>query len=297
MTINKRVSPKKPLFAEVHNVPDDYRFTTEELDRIISGDMFTPRQDAIMARELQQYRAAAEPVAYDQAQRDHMKDILIHKLSSNLTSAAPLVMADIHACTMALMQAGFRAAPQVTSVQEEYAIKASGISDVLKDAADYAPLTAGQWHTLVKNWHQTFCGLAEGVAAPAVPAEPDYRDIVERVAVVLHGSVTDLALLPVTAQSVMNKLAAPAVQADQQEPVSHPYTLPDDKQRLDWLDAQNKRLNEYYGTAYGWKFDANFQRNAMMLNDSNYPVMNVRQAIDEAMRTATRLQESQEVKK
>ncbi len=81
------------------------------------------------------------------------------------------------------------------------------------------------------------------------------------------------------------------------EPVSQPYTLPDDKQRLDWLDAQNKRLNEYYGTAYGWKFDANFQRNAMMLNDSNYPVMNVRQAIDEAMRTATRLQEAQEVKK
>ncbi|CAM7649971.1 hypothetical protein ATHEMM101B_00960 [Atlantibacter hermannii] len=81
------------------------------------------------------------------------------------------------------------------------------------------------------------------------------------------------------------------------EQVSQPYTLPDDKQRLDWLDAQNKRLNEYYGTAYGWKFDANFQRNAMMLNDSNYPVMNVRQAIDEAMRTATRLQESQEIKK
>lgn len=60
MTINERVSPKRPLFAEVHHVPDDYRFTTEELDRIISGDMFTPRQDAIMARELQQYRAAAE---------------------------------------------------------------------------------------------------------------------------------------------------------------------------------------------------------------------------------------------
>lgn len=70
------------------------------------------------------------------------------------------------------------------------------------------------------------------------------------------------------------------------EPVSQPYKLPDDTRRLDWLDAQNKRLNEYYGTSYGWKFDANFQRNAMMLNDSNYPVMNVRQAIDEAMRTA-----------
>ncbi len=57
----------------------------------------------------------------------------------------------------------------------------------------------------------------------------------------------------------------------------------EDTKRLDWLDAQNKRLNEYYGTSYGWKFDANFQRNAMMLNDSNYPVMTVRQAIDEAI--------------
>ncbi|MBB3320961.1 hypothetical protein [Atlantibacter sp. RC6] len=87
--------------------------------------------------------------------------------------------------------------------------------------------------------------------------------------------------------------AAPAVQAEQQEPVSHPYTLRDDTRRLDWLDAQNKRLNEYYGTAYGWKFDANFQRNAMMLNDSNYPVMSVRQAIDEAMRTAAPQQEAE----
>ncbi|WP_276855016.1 hypothetical protein [Enterobacter oligotrophicus] len=60
----------------------------------------------------------------------------------------------------------------------------------------------------------------------------------------------------------------------------------EDTKRLNWLDAQNKRLNEYYGTSYGWKFDANFQRNAMMLNDSNYPVMNVRQAIDEAIAAA-----------
>lgn len=49
-------STKGPLFAEVHNVPDDYHFTEEELDRIIAGDMFTPRQTAIMARELQERR-------------------------------------------------------------------------------------------------------------------------------------------------------------------------------------------------------------------------------------------------
>lgn len=60
----------------------------------------------------------------------------------------------------------------------------------------------------------------------------------------------------------------------------------EDTKRLNWLDVQNKRLNEYYGTSYGWKFDANFQRNAMMLNDSNYPVMTVRQAIDQAIASA-----------
>ncbi|HAU5636073.1 ead/Ea22-like family protein [Citrobacter amalonaticus] len=70
---------------------------------------------------------------------------------------------------------------------------------------------------------------------------------------------------------------------------SNSPVIPDsseDTKRLNWLDAQNKRLNEYYGTSYGWKFDANFQRNAMMLNDSNYPVMTVRQAIDQAITAA-----------
>ncbi|ENF4770278.1 DUF551 domain-containing protein [Escherichia coli] len=61
------MSTKKPLYAEVHNVPDDYEFTDEELNRIIAGDMFTPRQAAIMAREIQKLRAAmlhgAEPVS------------------------------------------------------------------------------------------------------------------------------------------------------------------------------------------------------------------------------------------
>lgn len=53
-------STKGPLFAEVHNVPDNYHFTAEELERIIAGDMFTPRQAAIMARELQERRKALQ---------------------------------------------------------------------------------------------------------------------------------------------------------------------------------------------------------------------------------------------
>ncbi|MDV0327165.1 hypothetical protein RVO06_00635 [Enterobacter hormaechei] len=86
--------------------------------------------------------------------------------------------------------------------------------------------------------------------------------------------------------------AAPALDSSPkiaELPSGNSPVIPDgseDTKRLDWLDAQNKRLNEYYGTSYGWKFDANFQRNAMMLNDSNYPVMSVRQAIDEAIAAA-----------
>ncbi|EII9563856.1 DUF550 domain-containing protein [Salmonella enterica] len=52
----------------------------------------------------------AEPVAYNQVQRDMMKDIIVRKLGGNLLGHK-LMMADIHAVTMALIQAGFRTAP------------------------------------------------------------------------------------------------------------------------------------------------------------------------------------------
>ncbi len=50
------------------------------------------------------------PVAYNQVQRDIMKDIIVRKLGGNLLGDK-LMMADIHAVTMALIQAGFRTAP------------------------------------------------------------------------------------------------------------------------------------------------------------------------------------------
>ncbi|EPQ8921268.1 hypothetical protein ACUW1X_003000 [Enterobacter hormaechei] len=95
------------------------------------------------------------------------------------------------------------------------------------------------------------------------------------------GSILSFAEVMIIQQAID---AAMLQGADGNSPV-----IPDcseDTKRLDWLEAQNKRLNEYYGTTYGWKFDANFQRNAMMLNDSNYPVMTVRQSIDEAIAAA-----------
>lgn len=72
------------------------------------------------------------------------------------------------------------------------ALKAEGLADVLRDAAEYAPLTAGQWVTLTKNWHQTFIGLSgdaagiqviEGGAPPAPQPSrmsgimPDYEGV------------------------------------------------------------------------------------------------------------------------
>lgn len=101
------------------------------------------------------------------------------------------------------------------------------------------------------------------------------RDIVEECADIAENACRS-AMLQAEPVTTANKLGNSPVIPDGSE----------DTKRLNWLDAQNKRLNEYYGTSYGWKFDANFQRNAMMLNDSNYPVMTVRQAIDEAIAAA-----------
>ncbi|WP_312773068.1 hypothetical protein [Atlantibacter hermannii] len=139
MTINERVS-NLTLDAAIDHA-------TERADALSGPCAAQHAQLAAWLLELQQYRAAAEPVAW--------------------TCQGALV--DVQCGSTVMMgpegKVGFEplyAAPQVTSV-------------------------------------------------PAVQAGQDYRDIVERVAVVLHGSVTDLALLPVTAQSVMDKVAATAV--------------------------------------------------------------------------------------
>ncbi|EDT0209328.1 DUF550 domain-containing protein [Salmonella enterica subsp. diarizonae] len=85
--------------AEFENTRDDIPFG-------LSDD------DAKILIVLKQTLAAltAEPVAYNQVQRDIMKDIIVRKLGGNLLGDK-LMMADIHAVTMALIQAGFRTAP------------------------------------------------------------------------------------------------------------------------------------------------------------------------------------------
>lgn len=90
------------------------RRKVKELEFAITQSAFTSIRDGL-EEELELARIAlaaltAEPMAYNQVQRDIMKDIIVRKLGGNLLGDK-LMMADIHAVTMALIQAGFRTAP------------------------------------------------------------------------------------------------------------------------------------------------------------------------------------------
>jgi hypothetical protein len=63
-------------------------------------------------------------------------------------------------------------------------------------------------------------------------------------------------------------------------------TVEKDAERLDWLDEINRQTNEHYGTTYGWKFDINHNRAALM--DHNWPALSIREAIDAAIAAHTK---------
>lgn len=98
------------------------RRKVKELEFAITQSAFTSIRDGLEEElELARIALAAlndEPVAYNQVQRDMMKDIIVRKLGGNLLGYK-LMMADIHAVTMALIQAGFRTAPPAQVVPEE----------------------------------------------------------------------------------------------------------------------------------------------------------------------------------
>ncbi|WP_259474267.1 hypothetical protein [Klebsiella pasteurii] len=99
---------------DVH--PDDSKKMCELWDDL--NDRHAP---PVVVRELARMALAAmdsEPVAYNQVQRDMMKDIIVRKLGGNLAGER-LVMADIHAVTMALMDAGFRTAQPAPVIPTE----------------------------------------------------------------------------------------------------------------------------------------------------------------------------------
>lgn len=87
-------------------------------NHVISRDNTSPYSENL--RELARIALAsleAEPVAYNQVQRDMMKDIIVRKMGGNL-AGEKLVMDDIHAVTMALIDAGFRTAPPASEREQ-----------------------------------------------------------------------------------------------------------------------------------------------------------------------------------
>ncbi|WP_312296702.1 hypothetical protein [Atlantibacter hermannii] len=167
----------------------------DEIDDI-DGDEI--RELARVALAALESRADAEPVTYDQVQRDHMKDILIHKMSSNLTSSVPLVMADIHAATMALMQAGFRVRPQPAPVVVDFNKLARELVENLVDCNGADDSAVKQY----QKWAEKTCraamlqGIDEPISQPytlpegyaLVPVEPTIAMLDEFDSIIDYGA-------------------------------------------------------------------------------------------------------------
>ncbi|EDW4341570.1 Eaa protein [Salmonella enterica subsp. enterica] len=106
------------------------------------------------AEELARIALAAlndEPVAYNQVQRDMMKDIIVRKLGGNLLGHK-LMMADIHAVTMALIQAGFRTAQPASErerIRHEHAEWSYADPVVFTDERNLRHIASGRETSLI----------------------------------------------------------------------------------------------------------------------------------------------------
>lgn len=81
------------------------------------SNVMLPAEEAEELARIALASLEAEPVAYNQVQRDMMKDIIVRKMGGNL-AGEKLVMDDIHAVTMALIDAGFRTAPPASEREQ-----------------------------------------------------------------------------------------------------------------------------------------------------------------------------------
>ncbi|WP_260466698.1 hypothetical protein [Atlantibacter subterraneus] len=230
-------------------------------------------------------RVSDDRLPYDQTQRDIMKDIIVRKLGGNLIGAK-LEMADIHAVTMALIEAGFRS-QQYRAAAEPARNPVLGYADSYRDMArrglesvpiwsvitdlerNIAPLYAAPqitsaaaepvaWQYWVISEASGFIGM-RGVcmepekppkvdgcktksiplyAAPQVTSVPDaIEPTYEAIKAILPTANPDEYACCVGADMwnacrAATLTAAPAVQAEQHEPVSQPYTLPECFERL-----------------------------------------------------------------
>lgn len=104
--------------------------------------------------------------------------------------------------------------------------KADGIAELLKDAREYSPLTATQWETLAKNWHQTFIGLSlSDDTAPPTPAVPDA--ITADNAPEIFEIAAQVERIGLSGAYGAYASGWNACRAAMLQPVSEPYKLPD----------------------------------------------------------------------
>ncbi|EKQ2262305.1 hypothetical protein P4Y50_003271 [Salmonella enterica] len=111
------------------------------------SNVMLPAEEAEELARIALASLEAEPVAYNQVQRDMMKDIIVRKMGGNL-AGEKLVMDDIHAVTMALIDAGFRTAPPVPVVPEGL-VKAVRFYEQVK--RENPPVETGAWKDAV-DW-------------------------------------------------------------------------------------------------------------------------------------------------
>ncbi|MDZ5356625.1 DUF551 domain-containing protein, partial [Salmonella enterica subsp. enterica serovar Meleagridis] len=100
----------------------------------------------------------AEPVAYNQVQRYMMKDIIVRKMGGNL-AGEKLVMDDIHAVTMALIDAGFRAFPPAPVVPDDWVMVPKEPTQAMINA----------WLSEVADWRGHVAGYKAALAAAPKP--------------------------------------------------------------------------------------------------------------------------------
>jgi hypothetical protein len=122
----------------------------------------------------------AQSVAYNQVQRDMMKDILVRKLGGNLLGEK-LGMDDIHAATMELIKSGFRlySAPPAPENARQVAWEMRYWNSGHGCWHDWERITAEQ-HAEMSVQHATdndyeFRVLYDAPPAPAVNASPDFE--------------------------------------------------------------------------------------------------------------------------
>lgn len=120
------------------------------------SNVMLPAEEAEELARIALASLEAEPVAYNQVQRDMMKDIIVRKMGGNL-AGEKLVMDDIHAVTMALIDAGFRTA-QPASEREQ----------IRREHAEWSDATFGNVGPVGPLKHLS----KEALEAAADPSDP-----------------------------------------------------------------------------------------------------------------------------